>query len=141
MCRFFQQETQNLAPGAFQSLMSHDRRTYLVEVACSPDSRLSREVQRQAGYEEAAIRCSHWNGCDLGSGSGVQLVLQTITEKRPSHVWISPECGPYSPMQAVNQRTESQRAGGMQVSTVSCARKRRSAATSDSASLLVQKNP
>lgn len=108
MCRFFQQETQNLAPGAFQSLMSHDRRTYLVEVACSPDSRLSREVQRQAGYEEAAIRCSHWNGCDLGTGSGVQLVLQTITEKRPSHVWISPECGPYSPMQTVNQRTESQ---------------------------------
>ena len=81
-----------------------------MEVACSPESVLSSEIQKHAGYPEAAIRCAHWNNHDLRTDAGVRLILDTIDAKRPLHVWISTECGPYSPMQNLNQRTEAQRA-------------------------------
>ena len=54
MGKFFEQESQNLAFRLFQDLLGK-RKNMLVEVACSPDMR-SRET----------VRCSIWNGCDLG---------------------------------------------------------------------------
>ena len=80
-----------------------------MEVACSSDSVLSSDIHNRAGYREAAIRCSHWNGCDLSSSAGVKLILQQIDQYHPKHIWISTECGPFSPMQNLNQRTDSQR--------------------------------
>ena len=79
-----------------------------MEVACSSESRLSQEVQRLAGYEEAAVRCSHWNNFDLETSEGVKGVIRMIDELDPQHAWISPVCGPYSPLQSINQRTQSQ---------------------------------
>lgn len=107
MARFLEKQGESIGPLAFQGLLER-KGTWLMEVACSPESRLSAEVQRQAGYESAAVRCSHWNGCDLGTGDGVKQVIFQIENLEPSHVWISPECGPYSPLQAINQRTEEQ---------------------------------
>ena len=104
-------ELQSMAalPKTFQSLVTGDRKTVLLEVACSPESVLSRVTQETVGYEEAAIRCSHWNNHDLSTGEGVKLVLSQIDRLRPAHVWISTECGPYSPMQNLNQKDEHQR--------------------------------
>ena len=107
MSRFFEHAANDIGPQVFHSLTS-ERRTLLIEVACSPESRLSSEVQRQAGYTEAAVRCSHWNNCDLETGAGVKNVISQIDLHRPRHVWISPICGPYSPLQAINQRSPEQ---------------------------------
>ena len=106
--RHLEQQSWSLAPDVFQSLVQ-EKRTILLEVACCPNSRLSSAIQEKAGYSDAAIRCSHWNNCDLGSSDGVKLILQNIDQKQPLNVWISTECGPFSPMQNLNQRTEDQR--------------------------------
>ena len=107
--RHLEHEAKQVIPQAFQALITKSK-TWLVEVACSPESRLSAEVQRQAGYESVAVRCSHWNGCDLSSHEGVKQINQLLETLRPEHCWISPECGPYSPLQAINQRSEAQAA-------------------------------
>lgn len=107
MSRYMEMKSEDIAPEAFQSLV-YPQRTILVEVACSPESRLTEEVRKQAGYEAAAVRCSHWNNCDLETGEGVKNVIRQIDELGPSSVWISPICGPYSPLQAINQRAEAQ---------------------------------
>ena len=106
MNHFMEQTSKNIGPQAFQDLLQ--RPTVLLEVACAPNSILSETVRRQAGYEGAAIRCSHWNGGDLSTASGVKHILDQIVQFNPQHVWISPICGPYSPLQAINQRTEQQ---------------------------------
>ena len=105
---FFEHINQDIAANVFESVV-HDQDVILVEVACSPESRLPQEVQRSTGRENAAVRCSHWNGCDLGTGDGVKLTISRINTSRPRHVYISPECGPYSPIQNMNQKTEEQR--------------------------------
>ena len=97
-----------VAASAFDKL-TQESEVIVLEVACSPGSRLSREVQKFAGRENAAVRFSNWNGCDLGTGDGVKLILSQINHLNPRHVYISPECGPYSPIQTLNQKTPSQR--------------------------------
>ena len=106
MARFFDQSSQDLGPKAFQELIQ--KRTVLMEVACSHNSHLTNEVHRALGRESAAVRCSHWNGCDLETNEGIKHCLKLIDQLDPGYVWISPECGPCSPMQAVNQRTPEQ---------------------------------
>ena len=106
---FLENEASGIGPQALEALVRKGP-TWLIEVACSPSSLLSKEVQQVAGYESAAIRCAHWNGCDLETKAGVAQVIRLINEHQPRHVWISTECGPYSPMQSVNQRTEAQKA-------------------------------
>ena len=108
---FLENEASGIGPQALEALVRKGP-TWLIEVACSPSSLLSKEVQQVAGYESAAIRCAHWNGCDLETKAGVAQVIRHPfeNEHQPRHVWISTECGPYSPMQSVNQRTEAQKA-------------------------------
>lgn len=72
------------------------------------ESRLSKAVQNMSGRTDAAIRCSHWNGGDLGTQSGVDMILNVIDQHEPSHVWISTDCGPYPPLQAINQWSQAQ---------------------------------
>ena len=57
---------------------------------------------------DTAIRCSHWSGYDLTSTVGVKRLEDLISETRPLHVWISCECGPYSPLQRINTRDPGQ---------------------------------
>lgn len=81
-------------------------RLFLMEVACAPDSALTSEALAQG---LSAERVSLFNGHDLTTPEGLRKTLKRITECRPQNVWISTECGAFSPMQNLNQRTEQQR--------------------------------
>lgn len=107
--RRIEQQAQTIVPSIFQDLVG-GKKTLLLEVACSHDSVLTRVFQQETGYEQSAVRCSIWNNHDLSTGAGVKLIMEAIDQLDPQHVWVSPECGPYSPMQNLNQRTEQQRA-------------------------------
>ena len=79
-------------------------RLFMLEVAYNSDSLLSSEVDRQLG-SGASVRCSLFNGYDLTTKEGVSKIWEVIAELKPVHIWI---CGPYSPLQRLNQRTPSQ---------------------------------
>ena len=106
--RSLEQQSWDIVPELFQSLVVQDR-PVLLEVACESTSLLSSEVQKRMGSETAAVRASLWNGHDLSTTAGVRLTLNQVRLQRPQHVWLSPPCGPFSPLQNTNQRTESQR--------------------------------
>ena len=61
------------------------------------------------GSEKSAVRLSLWNNHDLSTNDGVRRVLDQIDTLKPAHVWLSMECGPYSVMQNINQRTPEQK--------------------------------
>ena len=103
-----EEQSWSVVPQLFQDLAAKGS-VALMEVACSPSSILSATVQQTTGHPTSAVRCAKWNGCDLSKGSGVKLVLQRIELEEPSLVWISPPCGPFSPLQNANARTEAQR--------------------------------
>ena len=83
-------------------------RIFLLEVACGPQSVLSEEVMKQLG-PDTAVRCSIWNGYDLTTTTGVNKLKKLIRETRPVHIWVSCDCGPYSPLQRLNQKTPEQK--------------------------------
>ena len=101
-------EDYRVLPDALCQL-AHACRPVLFEVACSPDSVLTKTMQQVTGNEASARRLSYFNGFDLSTGKGVRQVLQEIYKCRPVHVWLSLECGPYSRMQNLNRRNEQQR--------------------------------
>ena len=84
-------------------------KTLLVELACYPNSILSTEVERRFG-QGAAHRLSDWNGANLETTAGVAFVKQQIRQLRPVHLWISCDCAPFCPLQALNRRTPEQAA-------------------------------
>ena len=106
--RSLESKAWSLAPEIFQGLVQGSR-PVLMEVACHPNSRLAAQIQEAAHNDQAAVRCSVWNACDLDTNDGVRLVLQRLDLERPMHCWISPPCGPFSTMQHANARTEEQR--------------------------------
>ena len=75
---------------------------------CSTDSILTTMMHELSGHSGSAHRLSIWNGYDLTTNSGLKAVFDKIDVLRPEHVWLSPDCGPYSIMQNVNQRTPEQ---------------------------------
>ena len=78
---------------------------YLLEIACSQESILSREVEKQ---NLRVQRCSWWNNYDLCNNDGLRRLLNLIDKERPDHVWISTECTAFSPIQNINQRNVEQ---------------------------------
>ena len=102
-----EEESRNIVPGLFQALVSYDR-PVLLEVCCDSDSFLSAAVQEHTGWAGAAQRLSLWNGADLSTSAGVRNVLERIASNNPGTVWISPPCGPFSPLQHTNSRTPEQ---------------------------------
>ena len=82
--------------------------TILLEVACSTDSVLTNMMHEISGQSGSAQRLSIWNGYDLTTNSGLKSILDKIDSLKPEHVWLSPDCGPYSIMQNVNQRSPEQ---------------------------------
>ena len=106
--RHLEEQAWSIVPKVFEGLVTSGR-TILMEIACSEGSLLSKEIQNMYGCSQAATRCSIWNGCDLSNNQGVRLVLDRLELERPSHVWISPPCGPFSPLQNTNSRNEAQR--------------------------------
>ena len=103
-----EEQAWSVVPDLFHSLVSY-KRPVLMEIACGPNSVLSEQVQKRMGRESAAVRCSIWNGCDLSTKEGLRHVLDRIRQERPANVWVSPPCGPYSPIQNLNQRSEAQK--------------------------------
>jgi hypothetical protein len=105
------QQSKTYFASEWQSLVAtnNKQRCKLVEVRCSPAIILTTTMQQLCNDEQAAARCSHWNDCDVGTGAGVKNVLKIIENLKHSLVWISADCGPYSPLQNLNQRTEQQR--------------------------------
>ena len=108
LARQFDFQAERLVPDAFQSLVTHGRAA-LFEVACGPDSLLTAKMRQLTGRESSAERLSFWNGYDMTTSLGVRAVISRIEKEKPCHVWLSLECGPFSKMQNVNQRTEKQR--------------------------------
>ena len=106
--RHLEDQSHAIGPLLFETLCE-DQRPLLMEVACSPESLLSKSVMEVTGRRLAATRCGLFNACDLSTPEGVRHVLRRIRTEGPRNVWISPPCGPYSPMQHANQRTESQK--------------------------------
>ncbi|MCR9076734.1 MAG: hypothetical protein NXI07_11925, partial [bacterium] len=80
-------------------------RPRLAEVCCTADSVLGTEFNRLGGDVR---RYSEWNGFDLTRRSSALQLLEELRQTRPLHVWFSPPCGPESPMQNANQRTDEQ---------------------------------
>ena len=105
--RNLEEQAWSLVPEIFQALAGHNR-VCLMECACESDSLLSSAVQAQQKSEQAATRCSLFNGCDLSTDAGVRLIMKRIDLEKPQHVWLSPPCGPFSPLQRTNQRTPEQ---------------------------------
>ena len=68
---------------------------------------MSKETIQRFG-DGASIRASHWNGVDLETKEGVALAKTMVSKFRPVHLWVSCECGPYSPLQRVNQHNPDQ---------------------------------
>ena len=99
---------QALAGAAHESWTKTVRynRLDFAEVCCTADSQLSGEVLSRGG---TAQRYSHWNGFDLTTQKGAEALKAGLDATRPRWVWFSPPCGPDSPMQNLNQRTEEQR--------------------------------
>ena len=94
--RRLEADAWSIVPQVYQSLVNEGR-TVLMEVCCSPNSLLTTTVQHLTGQDGSASRCSHWNCGDLGSGKGLKLALQRLEVENPSHVWLSPPCGPFFP--------------------------------------------
>lgn len=91
------------------SMLAFGNRLVLLEVCCSPDSQLTRCCQEVFGVESGK-RMNHDNGGDVETRAGRDLIKQVIQDRRPRLVWISPECGPFSPLQHLNRRSDKQRA-------------------------------
>ena len=68
-----------------------------------------KKMKQLTKQEESARRFAFWNGYDVSSSQGVRAIIASLDKERPEHVWLSLECGPFSKMQQVNQRTEKQR--------------------------------
>ena len=93
-----------MLPEQWASVASINR-LFLLEVACSESSTLTNEARKQGLRAE---RAGLFNGCDLTTPEGLRKVLKLVEEGRPEHVWISTECGAFSPMQNLNQRSDQQ---------------------------------
>ena len=87
--------------------LRHQPRLQVLEVFCSPESELTRQVN-QLGYR--ASRHGIQEG-DLSSKGGRQQLFKTLLESRPQHVWFSPTCGPWCAWSFLN---ESQSVAGFQ---------------------------
>ena len=107
--RKLEEQAWSVVPNIFQSLAAEGR-TVLMEVCCRSTSLLSSTIQEMTGDEGSASRCSHWNCGDLSTDKGLRHTLRRLEVENPAHVWLSPPCGPYSPLQNGNSRTPEQKA-------------------------------
>ena len=105
--RHLEERAESVIPSLLQGLIA-TRRSALLEIACSPESLLTTTVRSLSEDVEAASRCSWWNSGNLSTNEGVRHVLQRVDLESPTHVWISPPSDAFSPLQNLNQRSDSQ---------------------------------
>ena len=83
-------------------------RLRLLEVCCSETSELTGTCEKVFG-PGTAQRISNWNGGDVETKQGKEFVRDVLRGSKPQLLWMSPECGPYSPLQHLNMRNDHQR--------------------------------
>ena len=76
---------------ACQTVKRHGPRLDLLEVMCSEQSELTKQVQRLGGK---AQRFGKVQG-DLKTTEGRNRLFNVMVAHRPRHLWYSPECGPW----------------------------------------------
>ena len=76
----------------------------LLEVFCSPTSTMTSTAQSHG------LRSERWTKADfdLSKPSGCKMAMDRLRQLKPKRLWLSPECGPYSSFQNINQRTPEQ---------------------------------
>ena len=86
-------------------LIHNDNTMDLIEVFCSPNSRLTQTAQ------DANLKAERWaiEEFDLSFTDDLEQANARLRKLRPKRLWLSPECGPYSVLQNANQRTPQQR--------------------------------
>ena len=96
---------ESIPEGLLGSMVLSDR-LFLLEVACGEDSVLCAEAERRGWPIQ---RAGLHNGFDLCEAAGLRRLIDVIRACRPKHVWVSTECGAFSPLQNLNQRTQQQK--------------------------------
>ena len=87
----------------FASIPTH--KCDLLEVCCGKDSGLTQVVLENGGK---AFRVGYHNDMNLVSDHGLQRAKEFARIVKPKWMWISPTCGPTSPIQNLNQKSEQQ---------------------------------
>merc|ERR1711965_664211 len=79
--------------------LNHRGDTDLAEGFCSDDPTMTKVAQL------SGMTAERWtiNDYDLSTESGFAQAEQRLRSIRPRRLWLSPECGPFSQMQNVNQ--------------------------------------
>ena len=72
---------------------------------CSPNSTLTDEMQKN-GFQSR--RWNYEAGFDLEKPACVQQAIEAIPTQRPSKLWASLRCTPWTSIQNINQRTPQQ---------------------------------
>ena len=100
---------QNLADKIFhidQELqLLQKKHLILWEICCSPNSTLTDEMQKN-GFQSR--RWNYEAGFDLEKPACVQQAIEAIPTQRPSKLWASLRCTPWTSIQNINQRTPQQ---------------------------------
>lgn len=74
-------------------------RMHLFEVFCSNQSRLVQQVEKLGGRAQRYSK----DRTDLMTPEGRAVLFQDLLEHEPMHVWLAPECGPWSSWSNLNQ--------------------------------------
>ena len=77
----------------------------LLEICCGVESTLSKCV---LDHGSVAYRVGLSNKMDLTTHAGLERASEFARLVRPRWIWVSRPCGPTSPIQNINQRTEAQ---------------------------------
>ena len=80
-------------------------RATLFEVFCNENSKLTEQVKRSG---KTARRFGIQQG-DLSTVEGRSLLFQQLVCERPRHVWVSPDCGPWSSWTRLNESQSCER--------------------------------
>ena len=85
-------------------LVHNDNTMDLIEVFCSPNSRLTQTAQ------DAKLKAERWTleDFDLSLIVDLERANSLLRKLRPKRLWLSPEGGPYSVMQNANQKKKTQ---------------------------------
>ena len=77
----------------------------LMEVCCKATSTLTETINKRGGI---AFRVGIQNKMDMTTLTGKTRAKEFARIVKPRVLWLSPPCGPYSPIQNINMRDEEQ---------------------------------
>ena len=76
-----------------------------MEVCCGENSGLAGLINEKGGK---AFRVGLFNGMDLSTPNGLKRAKEFMKIVKPRWLWLSPICGPTSPVQNLNQKDDKQ---------------------------------